>query len=140
MKPSGKPLHILGLGGSIATPKEGITAEVLLVDSFDVLEARGRANVEGKIVPYNVPFTNYFKLCSTGRKARHGPQVGTVAVLVRSVTPVSLQTPHTGAMEYAADPPKIPAVADRGRHHDRALGWRWEQSRRASGDGRPNAA
>ena len=44
-----------------------------------------------------------------GRRVRRG--LGAVAALVRSVTPVSLQSPHTGALEYAEGFPKIPAAA-----------------------------
>jgi carboxypeptidase Q len=112
VEPVRKPLHMLGLGGSIATPKEGITGEVVPVDSFDALESRGRANVEGKIVLYNVPFTNYFQTVQyRSQGASRAARLGALAALVRSVTPVSLQTPHTGAMEYAAGAPKIPAAA-----------------------------
>src|SRR2546426_3665829 len=57
IEPVRQPLHMLGLGGSIATPKDGITAPVVVVASFSDLESRGRAAVEGKIVLYTVPFT-----------------------------------------------------------------------------------
>jgi Zn-dependent M28 family amino/carboxypeptidase len=112
VEPVKRQLTILGLGGSIATPKEGITAAVVPVANFDELEHKTRAAVEGKIVLFNVPYTGY------GRTVvyRHGgasraAKLGAVAVLVRSVTPLALQLPHTGAMEYAADAPPIPAAA-----------------------------
>ncbi len=112
VEPVKKPLTMLGLGGSIATPKAGITAAVVPVASFTELEKKGRAAVEGKIVLYNVPWEGYGRTVAY----RHGgasraAALGAVAVLVRSVTPVSLQTPHTGAMEYEANAPKIPAAA-----------------------------
>jgi hypothetical protein len=107
-----RQLTILGLGGSIATPKEGINAEVVSVANFDELEHKGRAGIEGKIVLFNAPYVSY------GRTVvyRHGgasvaAKLGAVAVLVRSVTPLAVQLPHTGAMEYAADAPQIPAAA-----------------------------
>jgi carboxypeptidase Q len=104
-------LSMLGLGNSVGTPAEGITAEAVVVRSFDELDALGE-RVRGKIVVYNVPFTTYgatvqYRGAGASRAARHGA----VAALVRSVTPTSLQTPHTGAMNYAADQPKIPAAA-----------------------------
>lgn len=109
--PVTRSLSMLGLGNSVGTPPEGITAEAVVVRSFDELDALGE-RVRGKIVVYNVPFTGYgqtvqYRGAGASRAARHGA----VAALVRSVTPVSLQTPHTGAMNYAADQPKIPTAA-----------------------------
>jgi carboxypeptidase Q len=68
--------------------------------------------VRGKIVVYNAAFTNYgatvqYRLNGASRAA----QYGAVAALVRSITPVSLQTPHTGAMNYDPQQPKIPVAA-----------------------------
>jgi hypothetical protein len=112
MEPIAHPLTMLGLGGSVATPKKGITAEVVPVSNFEDLERRGRAGVEGKIVLFNTPFEGYnrtvvFRTAGPSRAAR----LGAVAALVRSVTPISLQSPHTGALEYADGFPKIPAAA-----------------------------
>ena len=109
--PVTRSLTMLGLGNSVGTPPAGITAEAVVVRSFDELDALGE-RVRGKIVVYNVPFTTYgatvqYRGAGASRAARHGA----VAALVRSVTPVSLQTPHTGAMNYAPDQPKIPAAA-----------------------------
>jgi carboxypeptidase Q len=112
LEPVAKPLTILGLGGSVGTPKKGITAEVVPVSSFEDLEKRGRAGVEGKIVLFNAAYEGYnrtvvFRTAGASRAAR----LGAVAALVRSITPVSLQSPHTGALEYADGFPKIPAAA-----------------------------
>ncbi|MGI9108059.1 MAG: M28 family metallopeptidase [Pyrinomonadaceae bacterium] len=109
--PVTRPLSMLGLGNSVGTPPEGITAEAVVVGSFDELDALGE-KVRGQIVVYNVPFTTYgatvqYRGAGASRAARHGA----VAALVRSVTPVSLQTPHTGAMNYDAAQPKIPTAA-----------------------------
>jgi Peptidase family M28 len=110
--PVERGLPMLGLGDSVGTPAGGITAPVVLVSSFDQLERLGREGVQGKIVLYNVPFVNYgitvrYRTAGPSRAAR----LGAVAALVRSVTPVSLQTPHTGMLEYQADAPRIPAAA-----------------------------
>jgi hypothetical protein len=111
VEPVNKPLTMLGLGGSIATPKKGITAEVVTVSTFEELDKKGKA-VEGKIVLFNVPYEGYgrtvtFRTAGASRAAR----LGAVAMLVRSITPVSLQSPHTGALEYSPGIPKIPAAA-----------------------------
>jgi hypothetical protein len=112
LEPVAKPLTMLGLGGSVATPTKGITAEVVPVSNFEELEKKGREGVQGKIVLFNVPYEGYgrtvaYRASGPSRAAR----LGAVAVLVRSVTPVSLQSAHTGALEYNPAAPKIPAAA-----------------------------
>lgn len=110
--PVERRLDILGLGRSIGTPDGGITAPVLVVDSFDDLEARGREQVAGKIVLYAVPWMGYGKTREyRGNGASRAAALGAVAALVRSATPTSLYTPHTGAMHYADDSPRIPTAA-----------------------------
>ena len=109
--PVSRQLSMLGLGNSVGTPPAGITAEAVVVRSFDELDSLGE-QARGKIVVYNVPFTTYgatvqYRGAGASRAARHGA----LAALVRSVSPVSLQTPHTGAMNYAEGQPKIPAAA-----------------------------
>lgn len=112
LEPVNRPLHILGLGESVATPKKGITAEVVPVSSFEDLDKKGRAAIEGKIVLFNVPYEGYnrtvvYRTAGPSRAAR----LGAVAALVRSITPVSLESPHTGALEYTDGFPQIPAAA-----------------------------
>ena len=111
LAPVPRKLQMLGLGNSIGTPAEGISAEAIVVRDFTELDRLGE-QVRGKIVVYNAPFTNYgatvlSRLQGASRAARYGA----VAALVRSITPVSLQTPHTGAMSYDPDQPKIPVAA-----------------------------
>jgi hypothetical protein len=112
LAPLDKPLHMLGLGMSIGTPPGGITADAVVVTNFDDLAKLGREKVQGKIVVYNYVFTNY----GSGRNYRtsgasRAAALGAVAVLVRSATPLAMQTPHTGSMEYEEAQPKIPAAA-----------------------------
>jgi carboxypeptidase Q len=111
LTPVPRKLQMLGLGNSIGTPAEGISAEAIVVRDFAELDRLGE-RVRGKIVVYNAPYINYgttvlYRLQGASRAARYGA----VAALVRSITPVSLQTPHTGAMAYDADQPKIPTAA-----------------------------
>jgi carboxypeptidase Q len=111
LEPEPRRLSLLGLGGSVGTPPEGLTAEAVVVRSFDELDALGE-RVRGKIVVYNVPFTTYGATVQyRGGGASRAARYGAAAALVRSVTPVSLQTPHTGALRYAEDQPKIPSAA-----------------------------
>jgi len=104
-------LPMLGLGGSIATPPDGITAEALVVKGFADLKEHA-SEAAGKIVVFNVPFVTYgdtvtFRVHGAVEAAR----VGAVASLVRSITPFSLQSPHTGGMTYTNTIPKIPHAA-----------------------------
>jgi carboxypeptidase Q len=104
-------LPMLGLGGSIATPPGGITADVIVVSSFSDLTAKA-ARAAGKIVLYDVPFTSYGETVQyRGRGAIEAAKVGAVAALVRSVTPYSMRTPHTGGMAYDSTVRRIPAAA-----------------------------
>ena len=111
LTPVPRKLTMLGLGNSIGTPAEGITGEAVVVRSFSELDQLGE-RVRGKIVVYNAPFVDYgttvlYRL----QGASHAARYGAVAALVRSITPVSLQTPHTGAMQYDEGQPKIPVAA-----------------------------
>jgi carboxypeptidase Q len=111
VSPRKTALRMLGLGGSVATPKQGITAPVMVVGSFDELTARA-AEAKGKIVVFDVPFTQYGETVRyRGAGATAAARVGAVAALVRSVTPMSLRTPHTGAMRYDSAVKKIPSAA-----------------------------
>ena len=111
IEPRRDELAMLGLGGSIGTPPEGITAEVLVVKSFEELQARG-AEAEGKIVLFNAPFTTYGETVayrSTG--AIWAARYGAVASLIRSVGSASMYTPHTGSMRYEDEVKRIPHAA-----------------------------
>jgi len=111
LAPVPRKLQMLGLGNSVGTPAEGITAEVVVVRSFEELDRLGE-QVRGKIVVYNAPYANYgATVAYRWGGASHAARYGAVAALVRSITPVSLQTPHTGAMGYDPDQPKIPTAA-----------------------------
>jgi carboxypeptidase Q len=111
VSPRPMPLVMLGLGNSIGTPPDGIEAEIVVVRSFDELDAAAD-RVKGRIVLFNAPFTTYnetvqFRGSGPSRAAAHGA----VAALVRSVGPPGLRLPHTGSLRYAEGSPQIPAAA-----------------------------
>jgi carboxypeptidase Q len=119
IEPARHPMVILGLGDSVATPADGVQAEVLTVRTFEELDIKA-AQARGKIVFFNAAFTNYgetvrFRSAGPSRAAR----LGAVGVLVRSIGPDGLRTPHTGALSYASDAPKIPAAAVTSEDADR---------------------
>ncbi|HTS65573.1 MAG TPA: M20/M25/M40 family metallo-hydrolase [Candidatus Acidoferrales bacterium] len=110
--PYEKPLHMLGLGMSIGTASGGITADVVTVNTFDDLAKLGREKIQGKIVLYNEEYRGYgptrvYRSSGASRAAAYGA----VAALVRSATPLAMQIPHTGEMNYDESQPKIPAAA-----------------------------
>jgi carboxypeptidase Q len=111
VKPRAMRLAMLGLGGSVGTPKGGITARVLAVSSFEEL-ARRAADARGKIVLFDTPFTEYG---ATRRVRTDGPsaaaRAGAVACLIRSVASSSIRSPHTGATRYDPTAARIPAAA-----------------------------
>ncbi|WP_310554580.1 M28 family peptidase [Flavobacterium sp.] len=113
---------ICALGGSIATPKEGITAEVIEVQSLKELSDLGTEKIKGKIVFFNRPMDNslletfnaYSKAGDQRRSgAREASKYGAVATIVRSLTHSLDDFPHTGNQSYG-DIPKsqyIPTAA-----------------------------
>jgi carboxypeptidase Q len=111
VEPEGGRLVLLGLGGSVGTPADGVTGELVVVKSFDELEARA-AEVKGRIVLFNVPFTTYGETVKyRGAGASRAAKLGAVAMLLRSVGLPGLRTPHTGALTYAEGTARIPAAA-----------------------------
>jgi len=111
-------LHLLGLGGSIGTPSKGITAQVLVVESIDELTRRA-TEAKGKIVLFDFPmatdrppFQAYDEAVQYRVKgATAGARVGARAVLIRSVATFSIQSPHTGIMQYDSTVGRIPTAA-----------------------------
>lgn len=114
---------LTALGGSVATSAEGLTAEVVVVDSFEHLASLGRAKVAGKVVLFNTRFDKQmaaqgFASQAYGQAVAYrgaGPsaaaRLGAVASLVRSVGGADYRLPHTGGLGYDSDAPKIPAAA-----------------------------
>jgi len=112
-------LYVLALGNSVGTDAKGITAPVILVNSFDELEQK-KDEIKGKIVFYNYKFNPKFietfwgygdAVRYRGGGASRAAKYGAVAVLVRSITNSTDNFPHTGAMRYDNVNPKIPALA-----------------------------
>ncbi|XP_041376547.1 carboxypeptidase Q-like [Gigantopelta aegis] len=110
IEPRIHPLSMLGLGGSIGTPPEGITAEALVVRSFDELKKRS-SEAKGKIIVFNEDWAGaYYKTVPYRDGAVQASEVGGVASLIRSITPFSINSPHTGIQDYNATVKKIPTA------------------------------
>ncbi len=114
---------LTALGGSVATPKNGITAPVIVVSNFDELKALPKDAAKGKILLFNHPFDKRLAAVGEGGQAYGGgvvyralgptvgASVGAEAVLVRSVGGADYRIPHTGATVYAPNTKKLPAGA-----------------------------
>ncbi|HAE12848.1 MAG: M28 family peptidase [Chitinophagales bacterium] len=113
-------VDVLALGGSIATPTDGITAQVVYAETFDDLEKLGREKIAGRIVFFNEYFdpTNINTFESYGqcvpyrwKGASEAAKYGAAAVVIRSVGSAYDDFPHTGSMRYLDPEQQIPAVA-----------------------------
>jgi hypothetical protein len=114
-------LSVCALGGSTCTPVSGINAAVVEVKSFDELKTLGEKNLlKGKVVFYNVAFNpkNIHPGQSYGETVKYryygaskASKYGAVATLVRSMSSLNNDSPHTGAMTYDSAEIKIPAFA-----------------------------
>jgi carboxypeptidase Q len=114
---------LTALGGSVATPEEGLTAEVVVVDNWKQLHSLPDGAVKGKILLFNHVFDKALAAQGDGLNAYAGgvvyrgagpiagAAVGAAAVLVRSVGGADFRLPHTGMTQYAPNMPKIPAAA-----------------------------
>lgn len=114
---------LAALGGSVATPAGGLSAEVVVVSSFEELNALGRDRVAGKIVLFNHKFDRELQSSGFGGAAygqavqfRFGgamaaARLGAVGVLVRSAGGSQNRLAHTGSMGYTEGVTKIPGAA-----------------------------
>ena len=100
---------IAALGGSIATPSIGISANVIEVKSFKELAEIGKDSVSGKIVffnrPMDVTLINTFEAYSGTVNQRtqgaiQASNLGAIGVIVRSLTTTLDDYPHTGSTYY----------------------------------------
>ncbi|MCY7297036.1 M20/M25/M40 family metallo-hydrolase [Alteromonas sp. a30] len=109
---------ITALGGSVATPKGGLKAEVLMVESLEALQQTPPEDVSGKIVFINKKMQRDragkgYGPVVVGRSqgAIEAARANAQAILIRSVGTDNSRFAHTGAMRYSPDVKKIPAGA-----------------------------
>ncbi|HKX29179.1 MAG TPA: M20/M25/M40 family metallo-hydrolase [Blastocatellia bacterium] len=114
---------LTALGGSVATPPEGLTAPVVVVNDFNELTALGESRVKGKIVLFNVKFDEQMQAQGFGGQAysqsviyrglgaSNAARLGAIAALNRSAGSGAWRLAHTGALRYQEGVAKIPAAA-----------------------------
>jgi carboxypeptidase Q len=120
---AGQKIVLTALGGSVATPPEGVIRPVVVVNNFDELNALGQEKVRGKIVLFNAKFDEQLQAQGQGLEAYRqsviyrsegavaAARLGAVAALNRSAGGGGRRLPHTGAMRYADGVQQIPAAA-----------------------------
>ncbi len=111
-------LSIIGLGGTVPTPKKGIEAEIVIFPTFADLLAAPEGSLTGKIAVVTQPMTRTqdgqgygAAVAARGRGPSEAARRGAVAFMMRSVSTSDSRVPHTGGTRYAEDAPKIPAAA-----------------------------
>ena len=122
-----KELNVTALGNSEGSGPNGVTGEVVEVKSLDEVRAMGKEKLKDKIVFYNRPMdpslvNTFHAYGRAGDQRVNGPAVaaeqGAVAVIVRSLTTLTDNLPHTGTLRYKEGVAKIPAVAVSTMHAD----------------------
>jgi Zn-dependent M28 family amino/carboxypeptidase len=118
VSPYPQQMLVTALGGSVATPVDGVTAEVAFFPTFQDLEAAPMGGLDGKIVFISglmekAPDGAGYGPANQKRRsgASEAAKRGAAAVVIRSVGTDSHRFPHTGQMRYAEDLPKIPIAA-----------------------------
>ncbi len=113
-------LNALALGNTVGTGPQGLEGEIVEVFGLDTLETLGRAALEGKIVFFNRPMSNrhintMYAYGEAVDQRVHGAsrasKYGAAAVIVRSMTNIIDDLPHTGVQRYQDDITPIPALA-----------------------------
>jgi len=116
--PHAQKLAIIGLGGSVPTPPEGIEAEIVVFHTYADLLAAPVGSLTGKIAVVTQPMPRAQDGSGYGAlnpNRRQGPSEaarrGAIAYLVRSLATGMSREPHTGALNYQDGVAKIPAAA-----------------------------
>ena len=111
-------LVITALGGSIATPDGGLSAEVVMVESLQSLTEQSPEAIKDKVVFINKRMArhkagkNYGPaVIGRSRGAIEASRLGAKAVIIRSVGTDQSRFAHTGGMQYDPNVAKIPAGA-----------------------------
>ena len=117
LTPSEQPLHLTALGNSISTPKEGITATVVLFETLDELIAAPANSLKGKIAYINYRMNRHIDgngygpaVKARGTGAIEASKKGAVAYMMRSVSTGHHRFAHTGGSYYKDGVKKIPNV------------------------------
>ncbi|HWO30491.1 MAG TPA: M20/M25/M40 family metallo-hydrolase [Candidatus Acidoferrum sp.] len=116
-------IAVTALGNAPATPPDGITAPVIVVNTFDEFDLLSPARIKNKIVLFNHPFDEFAALAGRAEQSyesavkyrSQGParaaERGALAAVIRSVGPSGFRLVHTGTTKYRKGRPQIAAGA-----------------------------
>ncbi|SNY54585.1 Zn-dependent amino- or carboxypeptidase, M28 family [Arsukibacterium tuosuense] len=116
--PFNQALVLTALGGSIGTPFDGISSQVVMFDNLQQLQQADPANVKDKIVFINQALRKDIRgsfygqvVGARAQGAVEAAKLGAKAIIIRSVGTSNNRFAHTGIMRYSEDVPRIPAAA-----------------------------
>lgn len=117
LTPSEQTLHLTALGHSVSTPKDGITAEVILFETLDELIAAPANSLKGKIAYINYRMNRDIDGNGYGPAVRarstgsvEAAKKGAIGYMMRSVSTAHHRFAHTGGSHYKDGVTKIPNV------------------------------
>ncbi|HEY0282953.1 MAG TPA: M20/M25/M40 family metallo-hydrolase, partial [Rhizomicrobium sp.] len=117
LTPYPQKLAVIGLGGSVPTPPQGIEAPIVVLKTYADLLAAPLGAFKNKIVVVNQPMTRaqdgsgYGKAVAARYGATEAAKRGAVAYLVRSISTGNARAPHTGSGTYGPKASRIPEAA-----------------------------
>jgi carboxypeptidase Q len=118
VSPAPQKLIVTALGTSIATPPEGLEAEIVLFKTYEELLAQPTNSLNGKIAVVTQPLTRIQDGSGYGainKMRNEGPSQasrrGAIGYLLRSLGTDSHRMPHTGATDFPKGVVRIPAAA-----------------------------
>ncbi|MDP5053162.1 MAG: peptidase M28 family protein, partial [Congregibacter sp.] len=118
LSPFPQPLSLTTLGGSVATPENGLEADIAVFATLTELEAAAPGSLAGKIAFVSHAMQKTQDGSSYGfhgRLRRSGASIaaskGAIAIMIRSIGTDSHRMPHTGSMRYDDQITRIPAAA-----------------------------
>lgn len=115
-----KNMKMLSLGNSEGTGGKDVAGEIIMVRSLEEYEKLPAEQVKDKIVFFNYPFNQDYVQTFLGYRdagvyrrtaASLTAKKGGKFAIIRSLSSAFDDVPHTGAMKYDDNIPKVPAIA-----------------------------
>lgn len=118
VSPFPQPLAATALGSSVATPKDGLTGEIVRFTTLAELQRAPMEGFEDKIIFVDEPMTRTqdgsgygVAVAKRSGAAIEAGKRNALAALIRSVGTDSHRLPHTGNMSYGDVEKKVPIAA-----------------------------